>query len=191
MGSSPDESDVERVDSDYVDPDSTDRSEIRADLEDAGIEGDAATAFESRMLDTDAVVEAVEGSGDGRIVTREDVENAVESSSVPHAKGREGALTDAASQEIGAPTESSLANARGSVAKRVGDDGVVRTNPDLDPLGGSDGREIGTVSEVTKNTGGRGGGLREGVEPRGDGRGVYYYEDTSSGERYPVAEVTI
>lgn len=190
MGSSPDESDVERVDRDYVDPDSTDRSEIRDDLEDAGIEGDAATAFENRMLDTDAVVDAVESSESG-IVTRDDVESAVDSSSVPHAEGREGALVDDASQEIGAPTESSLANARGSVAQRVGDDGVVRTNPDLDPLGGSDGRAIGEVSEVTQNTGGRGGGLREGVEPRGEGRGVYYYEDTSSGERYPVAEVNI
>lgn len=190
MGSSPDEDDVERVDREYVDPDSTTRDEIRADLEDAGIEGDAATAFETRMLTASAVAQAAEDAESG-VVTREDVESAVSRSSVPHALSRENALVDAASQEIGAPTESSLAQARASVAQRVDDEGVVRTDPSLDPLGGGDGREIGTVSEVSENTGGRGGGLREVVEPSGRGKGTFYYEDTESGARYPVAEVEI
>ena len=62
--------------------------------------------------------------------------------------------------------------------------------PLADALGGADGREVGPVSEVTRNTGGRGGGFREGVEPSGNGRGTYYVED-EAGNRYPLAEVEI
>lgn len=183
--------DVERVDSDYVDPNSVTRDDIRADLEDAGIEGNEADMFEDQIYNEgDAVDETRSRHGDG-IITREDVETTVSGTSRPHAEDRDDALTDAAAQEIGAPTEDSLAQARASVAQRVDEDGVVRTDPSLDPLGGEDGREIGTVSEVTRNTGGRGGGLRETVEPTGRGTGTYYYENTETGERFPVAEVDL
>ena len=189
MGSSPDDEDVERVDTDYVDPLSTSRDEIEADLKAEGIEGNANKAFADRILEADDVVGAVD-TGRDRIVTREDVENTVGRITDPHAEGREPALVDAASKELGAPSRSELNRARGAVARQVDEDGIVRSNPALDPLGGENGREIGTVAEVTRNTGGRGGGLREGVEATGDGRGTFYYED-SGGNRYPMAEVDL
>ena len=192
MGDSPTEEDVERVDSDYVNPSSTSRDEIRADLEAEGIDGGAADTFEDRLVNADDVVDAVEQSrGEREVTTREDVGSTVDSLDRPRNQERDPSLVDDASQEIGAPTESALGQARAQAAQNVDEDGVVRSDPSLDPLAsGDEGREIGEVSEITEATGGRGGGMREGVEPTGSGRGTYYFED-GSGNRYPVAEVDL
>lgn len=186
---SPTDDDVARVDRDYVDPDSTSRDEIREDLEDAGIDGGSADAFEDRIVDVDDVAERVDD--EGRVATRDEVDRAARSIDEPHNAVREPALADDAAEQIGAPTESELTRARASAARQVDEDGTIRSNPDLDPLGGDEGREIGPVSDVTRNTGGRGGGYDEGVEPTGEGKGVYYIEDSESGNRYPLAEVEI
>jgi len=188
MGSSPDEEDVERVDTDYVDPSSTTQSEIEADLRDAGIEGNSLDAFASRML-TDDDVEAAAESRDG-LVLREDVEAAVDTADKPHAEGREAAIVEQASQDLGAPTDSEMRKARAKLAQSVDESGTLRTDPSLDPLAGPDGREIGKVSDVTENTGGRGGGFTQGVEPTGRGKGTYFVED-DEGNRYPLAEVDL
>lgn len=106
--------DAERIERDYVDPSSETREEVRQDLEDADFAQAAIDDIED-WIPTREDVEipsTPEEAHDGGVMTREQVESAV--SQAEDAKGadysdaREDALTDAVSQEIGAPTQQNL-----------------------------------------------------------------------------------
>lgn len=182
---SPDEEDIRRSDRDYIAPDSTTESEYRQDLRDAGFPDDSIDAFVDRMVSESDI-----SLDDGGLTTREDIESAVSDIGSDSPTGRVDQVVDSVAKQEAAPSESNLRKARAQVAQNVDEEGVVRSDPSLDPLAGDEGREIGAVSEVTENTGGRGGGLTETVEKTGRSTGTLYYED-SSGSRYPVAEVDI
>jgi len=195
MGDSPDVDAMKRAvrHIQEQDPNAVTRREQARALQDAGFNEQSIAAFLNRMPDLDSVVEDVP---DDPIITREQVDEIAGNQQL---EGRDGttdvpsdaqdALTDAAAQEVGAPSESDLRAARAQAAQNLDGD-VVRSDPDLDPLAGDEGREIGTVSDVTSATGGRGGGMTETVEKTGESTATLYYED-SGGERYPVAEVDI
>lgn len=111
--------DAERIERDYVDPESETREEVRQDLEDAdfaqaAIDDIAPEGSEGWILTREdvGVPSSPEEAHDGGIITREEVESAVSqaesSKGADFSSSREDALTDAVSQEIGAPTEENL-----------------------------------------------------------------------------------
>ena len=195
MGDSPDVDDMRRAVRHIMDqdPNAATRREQERALQDAGYNEQSIDAFLDRMPNLDSVVEDVP---DDPIITREQVDEIAGNQQL---EGRDGtadvpseaqdALTDAAAQEVGAPSESDIKAARRQAARQV-DGSVLKSNPDLDPMGE---REIADLSES-----GIGGGdnlgtsedLTEVVEKTGRDTATFYYED-SSGERYPMAEVDI
>lgn len=187
VGSSPDDDDADRVEKEYVDPSSTTREEIRADLEEAGFPGESIDAFDPMLGSVDDVIDGAQSKR--QITTREDVERSARS--VARSRGRTEALTDAASQELGAPSEAALAGARREMLSLLDEDGeTIRTNPDLDPAGGPDGRVVGKVSEVATNNQSRSSGYSASVEPTGRGRGTYLITGPN-GDTFPIAEVDL
>jgi len=186
MGDSPDDAAVKRVEGE-LDPDATTRDDLQQSLAEYGIEGNSADAFADRMVTVEDVADAVDtsvGSGERDIATREDVQQALGDVNKPSSGARDDALVDETAREIGAPSESDLQAARGQALSRLDGD-TLRSDPDLDPAAsGGEGREIDVSGGLGKE-----GGVRTGVETRGD-RGVYYAED-ASGNRYPMAEVDL
>lgn len=189
------EDDAARIVREYVSAESTTDAEVAADLEAEGFEGAAIDQFTGDIPTVEEVVEDVpETRG---ITTREDVEETltgVESDKgVDMGPGRADAMTDEAARQTAAPTESEVDSARRQAIQQVDEDGTLRSNPDLDPAGGSEGQEIINIQESGLGSGqgslGQDSDLRETVERTGPDSGTFYYE-TSEG-RFPVAEVEL
>jgi hypothetical protein len=110
------EDDAERIERDYVDPDSATEQEIRDDLEDAGFDESAIDSFVDDVVEQMGTVDDVgvdlgNAHGDG-ITTQQDVERAVEEMGSDEIVGdRSGAIADEVANEIAAPSESELQSA--------------------------------------------------------------------------------
>lgn len=191
MAESPDEDDIERVADRYVDPASGDVEEQAADLDEAGFTQSAIDAFAGEFATVEDVTDAaIERTGDRDITTREDVERGLSDVDKPRPGGDDRGLVDVAAQELAAPSESELTRARGTAAQQVSPDGVLRSNPDLDPLAeGGEGRDVVDLQGEGVSLG-KEGGVRTGVRRTGPGKGEYYAED-GEGNRYPLAEVEL
>lgn len=191
MGESPSEADIERVAEEYVDPSSADADEQEGDLKDAGFTQSAIDAFKDGFATVEDVTEAAEAErGKRGITTREDVERGLDGVDKARPGGSDEALVDEAAEQMAAPTTDELRRARGQAAQQVTDDGVLRSDPDLDPLAeGGEGREIVDTSEGGLKLG-KEGGVETGVRRTGPGKGEYYAED-SAGNQYPLAEVDL
>lgn len=188
--------DVERVERDYVDPQSVTRQQVRQDLEEAGIEGNAADMFESNILTVDAAMGEVPEAGPGEIRTRQDVERSVMAMDGPGEHGgdpdpaRAQAIARDAAVELGAPDEAELTRARREAVSNL-DGSVLRSNPDLDPLAeGGQGREIVDIQDAGGKLGGDESPVRETVERTGRDTATFYYVG-DDGTRYPMAEVDL
>lgn len=190
------EDDVERVARDYVDPNATTQSEVRQELEDAGIEGVSNGFFTDRITTVEDVTQAVaDGGTRGSLTLREDVEQAASGLDAPDADSRLDTVTRDAARDLGAPSESEVDSARRQVIAQAdieagGDQSsntiTLRSNGDLDPLGE---REIATLSDAERAVG-EGGRFEERVDRTGESRGTYKLVD-SSGTEYPIAEVDL
>jgi len=196
MAETPDDDDVKRVINNYVDPDSTQEGELEDDLDDAGFTQSAIDAFADNAITVEEAAETVEkerGASPG-LTTREQVEDSVSGIDKPGSDSRQAAISREISRDLGAPTEAEADRARSQAAQFVDEDGMLRSNADLDPLAdGGEGREIIDLNEASLGAGdnlGGGNDLQEGVERSGSDSGTFYLED-SGGNRYPIAEVDL
>ena len=195
MGESPDVDDMQRAARWVrdVDPDAATEREIERALAEAGYPESSLDAFSSRMPTVDDVLGEVDL--DAPIVSRSEVERVADSSTLEGIDGEQPidsdgarALADAAAREAGAPRESELTQARRQALQQL-DGSVLKSNPDLDPMGE---REIIDIQEAGVGGGrnlGASDDLREVVERTGEDTGTFFYE-TSEG-RYPIAEVDL
>jgi len=196
MAESPSEEDIERVADKYVDPSSSNASEQEDDLADAGLTQSAIEAFSGEFATADDVAEEATSSrkSEQQILTRDDVEDAAEGVEKPAPGGSSDRLVESAAEDLAAPSEGSLQRARAQAAQQVDDEGVLRSDPDLDPLAdGDQGREITDVSGGVGS--GRGdlgdpSNLQQSVQRTGSGKGQLVYEN-ASGDKFPVAEVDL
>jgi hypothetical protein len=196
MAESPSEEDIERVANKYVDPGSAEASEQEDDLADAGLTQSAIEAFSGEVATADDVAEEATSSrkSEQQILTRDDVKSAAEGVEQPAPGGSTDGLVESAAEELAAPSEGSLQRARAQAAQQVDDEGVLRSDPDLDPLAdGDQGREITDVSGGVGS--GRGdlgdpSNLQQSVQRTGSGTGQLVYEN-ASGDKFPVAEVDL
>lgn len=104
------EEDARRIEDDYVDPSSTDSSEIASDLSDAGFANPEEVA--DWILERDDVDLDPSSAHQNGVTTRETVEREVaDADVVGYSDRRRGEISEEISSEIGAPTESELQEA--------------------------------------------------------------------------------
>ena len=103
--------DAQRIERDYVNPESTSRAEVEADLEAADFANpDEVGEWVTSAEDVGITPETAHTDG---ITTREQVEAAVEQADeVGYSSDRREALTDTVSRDVGAPSQSDLQRAQ-------------------------------------------------------------------------------
>lgn len=187
--------DAARIERDYVSPDSATQAEVQSDLEAAGFEGKPLGQFSGDIVTSDEVVDEVSESRG--ITTRETVEDVADSvvSDKGYNSSRSDVVADEAAKDLVAPSSSEVDQARQQAVQNADlDEGVLRSNPDLDPAAsGGEGREIIDIEEAGVGSGqgslGQDSPLRETVERTGEDTATFSYE--VGGQRYPVAEVDL
>lgn len=210
MSASEYQEDARRIERDYVDPESTEIEEIREDLEDADFAAAAIDDIEDWIPSRDdiAVPEDPDDAHSGGILTRDEVESAVnQADDIGYSEERRDALTDNVSRQIGAPEASELQQAQlqqvtESVTPSEVVEGDTRSTP-VSVVRDTEGDVVGTVgaegpsTAVAEEVGGEHlGDLNEfrssqRAQPAPGGRQAGLYVETPSGERRMVGEVDL